>query len=554
MEEVSRFRDITVEQTCRMIDLLDPCTNDYLYVYDFVNDFYYISAHALQRFCMQSNSFYDAERTLAESIWHEDRRQLGAEIEELKNGSRAFHNLVYRWMSVEGVPIWINCRGYVVRREGAGFMVGSISEMEHHPMADNVSGLLGESSLRVRLMNAGEKLPDGYLLRIGLDNFKGINEKLGSDYGDIVLRRTAECILTCIHPGQILYRMMADEFMVLDLQGRTRENAQELYNNLRRAIDQFVAENHYEAFVTVSGGVLECSALSENSWSDIMKYSEFALNEAKRLGKNRCYVFNPDDYATFMRRKRLTQTIRQAVNHDFEGFEAYFQPVFHVNGQMFGAETLMRFHAEPFGNVSPGEFIPILEETGLIIPAGRWILHRALEFCHRMRMVLPDFRISVNLSHEQVRKCDLVAEVEAAVKEYDVPYSAIILELTESGLLDSDNYFIRLWENFKEKGILLALDDFGTGYSNFHYLNELKPDIIKINRAFTAKASDNEHEYNLLSLLTNMVHSLQLKLCVEGIETEQELEKMWRLPPDFSQGFYFGRPCAKEQFMNQFAH
>ena len=169
-----------------------------------------------------------------------------------------------------------------------------------------------------------------------------------------------------------------------------------------------------------------------------------------------------------------------------------------------------------------------------------------------MRRRIPDFKVSVNISHEKVRKSDLIGDVEAAIERYQIPYSALVLELTESGLLDSEAYLLHLWAKFKEKGIMLALDDFGTGYSNFQYLNDLKPDIIKINRSFTAKASDNDYEFNLLSLLSRMVHHLQLKLCVEGIENEKELKKMSDLPPDYSQGFYFGRPCTRNQFIERF--
>lgn len=553
MKDMTAFHDVTVEQACRLIDLLKPCTNDYLFVYDILNDFYYISAHALQRFRIPTHAFHDVTANLEKFVLPEDMAVLKADLENLIASDQTEHNLVYRWISVDDRPVWINCRGNVVRRPDTVFMIGCINEIGDRQMADNVSGLLGESSLRRQLMEVGEQLPTGYFLRLGLDNFKGINEKLGSEYGDLVLRKTAECIMECILPGQKLYRMVADEFLILDLQGGQPDGARALYYSIRRSLDQFVAENHYEAFVTISGGILDCAQVQKSTWSEIMKYSEFALNEAKRHGKNRCYLFDFSDYESFMRKKKLTQALRQAVSGGFEGFEAHFQPVFHVDsGELYGAEALMRFRCESLGSISPVEFIPILEETGLIIPAGRWILHKALEFCRDMRRRIPEFRISVNISHEQVRKSDLIADVEAAVARYQVPYSALILELTESGLFDSDAYLLRLWSSFKEKGIMLALDDFGTGYSNFQYLNDLRPDIIKINRSFTAKASDNDYEFNLLQLLGRMVHHLQLKLCVEGIENEKELKKMWNLPPDYSQGFYFGKPCSRNRFIEQF--
>ena len=149
-------------------------------------------------------------------------------------------------------------------------------------------------------------------------------------------------------------------------------------------------------------------------------------------------------------------------------------------------------------------------------------------------------------------KSDIINEIAAAVTEHDINPSNVVVELTESGLLESDTRFTRLWATLKEKGIRLALDDFGTGYSNFHYLYDLKPDIIKIDRSFTAKALTNEYDYNLLSLMSGMVHNLNLKICVEGIETEEECNRILELSPDYSQGFYFGRPCPYQQFKESF--
>ena len=212
----------------------------------------------------------------------------------------------------------------------------------------------------------------------------------------------------------------------------------------------------------------------------------------------------------------------------------------------------MRFHTEEDGMISPADFIPILEETGLIIPLGRWILHQALTACKNIMQWLPDFKISINVSYVQIMKSNIIDEFVESAKEYEIPASNVVIELTESGILESNTYFSKLWSKLKATGIRLALDDFGTGYSNFHYLYDLQPDIIKIDRSFTAKALNNEYEYNLLSLMSNLVHNLNLKMCIEGIETEDEEIRMLTISPDYSQGFYYGRPCPYDQFIEQF--
>ena len=549
------FSEITIEQICNMIDLLNPCTDDHLYVYDFENDFYYISPHAVERFPLPGNHFHNVVETHGIFVYPPDIDELQNDLELVLSGEKDFHNMQYRWVDKNGNPVWINCRGHVAKNSSGKsmYMIGCINEIGTSRKADNVSGLLGESSLQTYIQDFYSVAPGGYLLRLGLDNFKEINEKLGIEYGDMILKKAAECISECITPGQKLFRIVADEFVVLDFLGGTLNEASALYNRIRQSINHFVENNQYEAFFTISGGILECSSIDDISYSSIMKLSEFALNEAKRQGRNRYYIFKHEDYDRFSRKKRLTRILRQAVRNDFEGFEAYFQPLFYANNStLYGAETLMRFNTPEYGMVSPGEFIPILEETGLIIPAGRWIMHQALDACKKIREQLPDFRISINVSYIQVMKSDIITEIATAITEYGISPSNVVIELTESGLLESDSRFIRLWSLLKDRGIHLALDDFGTGYSNFQYLYDLKPDIIKIDRSFTVKALTNEYDYNLLSLMSTMVHNLNLKICIEGIETEEERVKILEISPDYSQGFYFGRPCPYQQFRDNF--
>ena len=551
---MSNFPDITIEQLCEIFDVLHPYMDDYLYVYDFENDFYYISPHAASRFSLPGFSFHEVGKAFAQFVYQPDLPILQNDLRELTTGQKTFHNIEYRWLDKEGHPVWINCRGTITQTiTGKRLLFGCINEIGNKQKADNVSGLLGISSLQTYLRDFYPICPNGYLLRLGLDDFKEVNEKLGIEYGDMILQKTAECINECLLPGQKLYRLVADEFMIIDFEAGSRQQATTQYKNIRQRITDFVETNQYKAVFTISGGIIDCMDIEECSYSIIMKLSEFALNEAKRQGKNRYYLFCSADYEKFLKKKELTQVIRQAVLHDFEGFEAYYQPLFKAeDNTLYGAETLMRFHAEPYGMVSPAEFIPILEETGLIIPAGRWILDQALQTCQKIQKTIPNFRISINVSYIQILKSEILSETATAVVKYNLDPSTVIIELTESGLLESDSRFATLWTKLKEFGVNFALDDFGTGYSNFRYLYDFKPDIIKIDRSFTAKALANQYEYNMLSLMSNLVHNLNLKICIEGIENSDELAEIIKVSPDYCQGFSYSRPVPYHEFVDKF--
>ena len=542
------------EQMEYIVELFNPCMDDYLYVFDLQKDCYKISKHATERFLLPGDNFDDAAKAHHTFVYSEDQSRLDDEFRRIMSGEIVFHNMHYRWLDRAGKPVWINCRGRVLNDADGKphFLVGCINEIGQKQKADNVSGLLGESSLSAYVEQFEDGLPDGFFLRIGIDDFRDINGDFGMEYGDYILKSTADCIAENIKPSQRLYRILADEFMVVDFSGGDMEAATELYKNIRKSLDTFIEENGYKSVFTISAGAVD-TAKTSGTYENIMKLSEYALNTAKEQGKNRCYIYMQEDYDVFLRKKQITRQLHHAVNNGFEGFEAYFQPLVNAaNGELTGAETLLRFHSPEGGMVSPGEFIPILEESGLIIPVGRWVLRQALDACREWQKILPEFKVNVNLSYVQVLKSRVLTDVRRIVDEFGVKPSSVCIELTESGYLEENERFDKVWNGLKEYGVLLALDDFGTGYSNLRCLSDLKPAYIKIDRSFTLKALNREYEYRLLNHIVEMSHSLGLHVCVEGIETEGELTKAKQTEPDYIQGFLFGKPCSRAEFTQKF--
>lgn len=547
---------ISFEQFEDVMGILSPSIDNYLYIFDMKNDIYYISENAMERFPIPAEQFSGVMDKLEQIVHPSDFIIVQEDFAKIMRKEKDNHNLQYRWMNKKGNAVWINCRGQVLFDDAGEpeFLVGCINEIGKRQKADNVSGLLGESSLYQEIKEYTGDRTSGFMLRLGIDNFKEINENRGMNYGDMVLRKTAECIEAVISPEQKLYRIVADEFAVLDFNGGVEE-ALMLFNKIRWKISLFIEENQYEVFYTISAGILDFAAVHNQNYFNIMKWSEFSLSQAKSGGKNKAYVYEEKDYKAFLHQRKLIHLMRQCVNDDFKGFKAYFQPIVDIKeGRLASAETLLRFQREDGSLISPAEFIPLLEESGLIIPVGRWVLQQAMDACCKIQQFIPDFKVSVNLSYIQVLKSDILSEILENEKKYGLQQGSIVIELTESGLMESDDNFIRFCKGLKENDIPLALDDFGTGYSNFHYLYNISPNTIKIDRSFTLKALNSEYEYNLLQLMVNMTHSIELKLCIEGIETEQELNKICEMGPDYIQGYYFGRPCPLEQFMEEFVN
>lgn len=549
------MKPITAEQFRQVIDMLHPCMDDYLYILDLKHDEFSIASGASERFRMEKPEFSNARKVFEEFIYPDDYEMLCADLERIGTGEKAFHNLQYRWLDRKGDPVWINCRGYVWKDEEGqpAYLIGCINEIARRKKADNVSGLLGDFVLQKELEERRGERSDGFLMLVGLDHFKEINESKGMEYGDMILRKTARCIQKVIRPRQKLYRVVADQFLIADFQERDMEEAVSLYRQIRQEIDRFVEDNCYEVVYTVSVGIVNLSRIQDQSYGNLMKLTEFSMNEAKNGGRNKYYIFEEADYEAFLKKRQLVRLLRHSVNHGLEGFEVHYQPIVNIKKRrLSSAEALLRFQTKELGYVSPEQFIPLLEESGLIIPVGKWVLHTAMEACRKIQEQMPDFRISVNLSYIQVLKSNVLSEILSGVMKYGLKPGSIMIELTESGFLESNEKFLAFCEGLRRHGILLALDDFGTGYSNFRYLCHLNPHTLKIDRSFTAKALQNDYEYNLLYHMADMTRSIHTKFCIEGIETSQELDKICGIGPDYIQGYYFGKPCLLSEFEEKY--
>ena len=544
------------------IRILNPCMNDYLYVFDLKEDYYVISKHATERFILPSDKFYNATKKHEDFVYPEDISMLGKEIEQIKAGKKKFHDMKYRWLDKHNNPVWINCRGSVLFDENTQphYLVGCINEIGVKPEADNVSGLLGEYALdRYIKDTCTDNIPDGFIIRMSIDNFSTINADFGMSYGDFILKRTAECILESIKPTQKLFKAGSDEFIIVDFNGSSINEAVDIYKQCKKHINNFIENNRYNTIYTLSAGIINTRDITLEE-ENYVKLSEFALKTAKDNGRNNYYIYSKTDYDSYKRKLYISKALHNAVNEDFKGFQVFYQPVVDASTYMLtGAEALMRFSIKKEGvdeceYISPVEFIPVLEETGLIIPAGRWILEQSAKQCSIWNEHVKDFRVNINVSYIQVMKSDVFSDIMSVIDKYSLQPSCIGIELTESGYLDSSTHFNHLWRKLKDNGVYVILDDFGTGYSNLHCLSDLKPNYIKIDRTFTLKTLKNKYDYKLMTYIIDMAHSLGLKLCIEGVETSDDLRQLRQSGVDYIQGYLFGKPYPAVEFEKRYVN
>lgn len=534
-EKIEIYKDIIVS--------LDYCVNDYLYILDVENDEYFISPHAAVRFKMDNAYFKNPVKEFKKIVYYKDYDLVVEDLNKILSGEKTYHNMQYRWLNDESLPVWINCRGQaIIENHQVKYLIGCINEIGKKQYADNVSGLLGEESFKNFIYPIDDDFEKGFVLRLGIDNFKNINENYGLKFGDEILKRAGKYIKDLLNEYQKLYHIVSDEFIIFDSNG-TVDDAIYLYKKIQERTLDFIESTNYEIYYTFSAGILDFYSHPTASYIEIMKWTEFSLNNAKESGKNTYAIFDNCDYQKFQRESAIIRYLHQSIDHDYEGFDVYFQPIVDVNKkEVTHLETLLRFKCDEFGKISPMEFIPLLEKSGLIIPVGKWVLEKAIQACLSLKKYQSQLKVNVNISYVQVLKSAILNDVLSIMKKYNVDRNRLVIELTESGFIESDRSFVNFCNQLKENSILLALDDFGTGYSNFHYLYNLKPDCIKVDRGLMKNALSNDYENLLLKHMIDMAHSVGVNMCIEGIETEEELHKVLEMGSDFIQGFYYSKP------------
>lgn len=543
-------------ETGSLIDLIAPCMDDYLYIIDLKNDTLRTSQSAAERFMLPDKFVDNAIEHLRRLVYEKDRKLFENHKRKIHDGNEKRYNLLCRLMNRKNLPVWINCRGEVINDEAGKprYIIGCMNETGTTQRADNISGLLGEKEMAAYLYSQPKEKLSGYFIQIGIDDFGTINNVHGLVYGNYILKRVAECISECLSSGQRIYHLVADQYMLVDMLSKSQDDVVQLFNRIGEKIDEFIVDENYKSIFSVSAGVTDISTLAEGA-EECRKKSDFSLKSAKKRGRESIYFFEDEDYKSSLRKNTILSALRSATVNDFEGFEVYYQPILNSADRIIGAEALLRFfmHSEEGDEmISPVEFIPLLEESRLIIPVGEFVLNEAAKMCREMQQYIADFRVNINVSYIQIVCGRMANKILSAIEANHLRPESVCIEMTESGFMDMTPCFCRFRKRLEENKIQFIIDDFGTGYSNLRYISEMNPDYVKIDKDFTARAMSNEKDYELFRKIIEMVHSVNVKICIEGIEKEEWAYAMKEIHVDYMQGYLYGRPCEKGVFLKEY--
>jgi diguanylate cyclase (GGDEF)-like protein/PAS domain S-box-containing protein len=468
-----------------------------------------------------------------------------------------------RHITKEGGHRWLEVRAHSVT-DAAGSVTGIFGtlsditerkqaeeQLHHLALHDALTGLPNRLLFQDRLQGAlsrAERSQCGVaVLFVDLDNFKVVNDSMGHEAGDDLLRAVAIHLQACTRGADTTARLGGDEFTLL-LEGlHTVDEATEVAERITMCLKQPIQVGDREVFASASIGIVY-SAIPDGTAEDLLRDADTAMYHAKASGKSGYVLFDPSMNTGVMERLEVETGLRFAIER--EELRVYYQPLIDLQtGQMSGMEALARWEHPKLGLISPGKFIPIAEETGLIVPLGYWVLEEACRQVQEWKTVYPEFHditISVNLSGKQLQRADIVDRVDVILRKTGIDPNYVKLEITESVMMkDVDDVLAKL-HALKTLGVKLAMDDFGTGYSSMASLNLLPLDTVKIDRSFISRMADQEDTRSVILAIIMLSRALQLDITGEGIETEEQVTYLQGLGCHVGQGYYFSKPLPPE--------
>lgn len=383
------------------------------------------------------------------------------------------------------------------------------------------------------------------VLFLDLDDFKKINDTLGHDIGDRLLIKVAQRLSDTVRSGDTVGRLGGDEFIII--LGRIT-NVADVHliaeNLIEQMRDTFEIDGR-EMILTTSVGISIYPQDGEDA-SKLLRSADSAMYHSKALGRNTYSYFTEAMNRDASRRLALEEQLHGALERG--EFEVFYQPLVDLNrNKITGTEALLRWQNLALGSVSPEEFIPIAEQTGLIVSIAQFVLTEALSMTARWQTEHdPEFRIALNLSPRQFREPQLVRNIAKAMRQYGVSNRHLELEITEGVLMSGHSYIDPALMELNGMGVSIVMDDFGTGYSSLSYLRSYPFDVIKIDRSFIRDIVDDPGDRELINAAISMAHALNLKVVAEGVETEEQLAYLTELSSDYVQGYLFGKPMPGE--------
>ncbi len=538
-------------------------TNDGLWDWDLPTNQVYFSPRWKSMIGYEEHQISNSPDEWFSRVHPEDIDGLKAQIAAHLDGQTAQYENEHRMLHRDGTLRWMLCRGLVVRdaHGKASRMAGSQTDITQGKVADALTGLPNRTLFVDRLARSVEraKRRKGSLfavLFLDLDRFKVVNDSLGHMIGDQLLIAIARRLESCLRAGdtvarlgsdRLLARLGGDEFTILLDDIRDVSEATRVADRIQKELMFPFNLGGHDVFTTASIGIA-LSATGYERPEDLLRDADTAMYRAKALGKARCEIFDTVMHARAVARLQLETDLRRAVER--QELQNHYQPIVSLQtGTIAGFEALVRWKNPRRGLILPSEFIPVAEETGLILSIGPWVLLEACCQLSRWQMQRPDspqLTVSVNLSGKQFMQPDLVEQTAQILRKANLDPRSVKLEITESVIMENTESVTAMLMQLRALNIQLGIDDFGTGYSSLSYLHRFPIDTLKIDRSFVSRMGVERENAAIVRTIVSLAHNLGMNVIAEGVETKEQLAQLRALGCEYAQGDFFSKPLDGE--------
>ncbi|MEB3703163.1 PAS and EAL domain-containing protein [Candidatus Bealeia paramacronuclearis] len=534
--------------------------NDGLWDWDLVADKVFYSSRWKAMLGFKEDEISEKPEEWLKRIHPEDQETVKIDIESHLTGISEHFECEYRLRNQKGRYIWVVSRGLAVKNaEGkATRFVGSLTDtterkkaeqrLVHDAFHDVLTGLPNRALFMDRLTQVLVKRIPHAVLFLDMDRFKNVNDSMGHKAGDELLIALSKRLEKCTRVGDTIARFGGDEFTILltDIQGL--EEVYSFANRLLEAASTAIIIQDQEIFPTLSIGVAMSDA-HYNRAEEVVRDADIAMYRAKENGKGRVEIFDESMRNETIAMFKLESNLRRAIERG--EIILYYQPIVNLRtGEISGFEALMRWDRPNHGIVTPGEFIPLAEETKMIVPLGRWALETACRQLVEWHKLFPSHEklfMTVNVSGKQLEHRSFVPDILPILNQTAIKASCLKLEVTESIIMNDPDKAERVLRELKGLGVNLAIDDFGTGYSSLSYLHRYPFDTLKIDQSFISKMREDEKFVETVRIIIMLAYSLGMNVVAEGIEHEDEAIRLKELRCTYGQGYYFARPMPADQ-------
>jgi diguanylate cyclase (GGDEF)-like protein/PAS domain S-box-containing protein len=483
-------------------------------------------------------------------IHADDRERVESHLNNHLEGHSRHFESEHRLLHQDGAYRWMLMRGKAVRNEHDQpvRMAGSLTDMSTRGMFDTLTGLPNRSLLMDRLMHAirrhGRENSRSAVLVLDLNRFKVVNDSLGHYVGDLLLMEVSSRLQGVLRSGDTVARLGADEFVLLLENIHAEADLLQVMDRLERTLAQPFNVNGHEIRTGCSLGIVSDLALYSKA-EEVLRNAEIAMYSAKTSGK--LYAFFEATMFTEVISQRQTEIELKAALDKGEFFLLY-QPIVSLStNQVQGFEALLRWQHPERGLVGPAEFIPIAEETGLIVPLGAWVLREACEQMSGLQAETAHTFMSVNVSARQLEQLDFVRQVKTVLQETGLRANRLKLEITESAVIANPKLVKGVLTKLKELGVHICMDDFGTGYSSLSHLHVLPLDTLKIDRSFIRELQNDASSLAIVRTMTELARNLGIEVVSEGVELAEQAELLKDLNCAYAQGYLFSKPVPLEE-------